>query len=274
MAYQDRLLLHLASYKRSVLGVDEPGIFHHQGRALLRDHILPASLADFNLLPLARAMEPAFRDGHPGVRRHPYFHHLNSSQAFTFNLFLPFLDRGGPGAAALLRPLGSRGQLRSWQLEAVPDDSEGSNLDVLWTTDDGLCTICEVKLSEAEFGTAADDSRHREKLEAIYRPALKGCVDPALLEAPAFFGAYQVLRNVWHLVRMSDNRLVFLLPRANESLWSALPLILGRIAPPVRRRITTVAIEDLLRLLFEEPSCPSDLRMYAGELAAKYLPNL
>ena len=87
MAYQDRLLAHLAAYKQTDLGVSKPGVFHYRGKDVPRDHILPIDKADLNLLPLARGLEPSFRARNPQITRHRYFHHLNSSQAFTFNLF-------------------------------------------------------------------------------------------------------------------------------------------------------------------------------------------
>ncbi|WP_309717062.1 hypothetical protein [Armatimonas sp.] len=89
MSYQDDLKLHLSSYKKSVLGVSVQGEFIHQGKVILYDHILPKVDTDLNLLPIARSLEGSFRKS-----RHRYFHHLNSSQAFAFNLFLPFFTHG------------------------------------------------------------------------------------------------------------------------------------------------------------------------------------
>jgi hypothetical protein len=86
----------------------------------------------------------------------------------------------------------------------------------LWVTDTGTTTFCEVKLSEPDFGKATDDDRHRNKLAKIYRPGLERHVNATLLEEGAFFEAYQVLRNVWHMLRVEHSYLLFLLPRANS----------------------------------------------------------
>jgi hypothetical protein len=270
MSYQDRLFAHLGSYKRTALGIQEPGVYRYRGEDVLRDHILAVQHADLNLLPLARPMERMLG---PGVKRHRFFHHLNSSQAFAFNLFLPYFNGGDVAASALLRALGQRAGLKSWELEAVPVEREGTNIDALWVTDDGATTFCEVKLSEAEFGTAEDDERHREKLATIYRPMLQGHVAAGALEEAEFFAAYQVLRNVWHLVRVDRSSLLFLLPRANAGLWSTLPAVLALLTSDVRARVSIVAIEDVLARLVVDEECPTILRAYAGELAAKYVPQ-
>jgi len=56
-----------------------------------------------------------------------------------------------------------------------------------------------VELTEADFGTAADDERHRAKLTEIYTPRLQHLVEPCMLEPAYFFARYQLLRNLSHL---------------------------------------------------------------------------
>lgn len=41
MTYKDRLLAHLGTYRRDVLGVEKPGIYRHNGKDLAYAHILP-----------------------------------------------------------------------------------------------------------------------------------------------------------------------------------------------------------------------------------------
>jgi hypothetical protein len=269
VSYQSKLAAHLAEYKRTTLGIKEPGVFRYREADVLRDHILPLDHADLNLLPRARPMEGMLQSK---VKRHRYFHHLNSSQAFAFNLFLPFFNGGDAASSALLRALGQGGRLKSWKLEAVPSKAEGTNIDALWVTDDGLTTICEVKLSETEFGTADSDDRHRDKLTNIYHPVLHGHVSAGALEEPAFFAAHQVLRNVWHMVTVEGSRLLFLLPRANTTLWDTLPKVLDALTTQTRKRVSVVAIEDVLDRLQGDEECPLELQAYAKELAQKYVP--
>jgi hypothetical protein len=172
-----------------------------------------------------------------------------------------------------LRALGQGGALRSWEPEAIPDREEGTNLDATWLTEDGTRTFCEVKLSESGLGKAKADQKHLEKLKDRYRPKLEGFCDAALLEAPAFFECYQFARNVWHMAGAENSRLVFLAPRANRAVWSALEVLIPRVAQPHRARISMVAVEDVLTALsLDEPS-PPELRVHAASMIRKYIPS-
>jgi hypothetical protein len=271
VSYQDDLKKHLADYKRQHLGISAPGVFRYHGRNELRDHILPLANASRNLLEEAEPGASAFLAAHPN-KRHQYFHHLNSSQAFAFNLFFPYFSGGPESASALLRALGQDGVLAEWEPEAVPARDEESNIDVLWTTTDGSSSFCEVKLSEADFGKATNDARHLAKLEDIYSNVLAPHLEPGRLERLAFFDAYQFNRNVWHMVR-GDRRahLIFLLPRANAVLWTLLQGLLLGVVPQTRERISAIAIEDVIAELSVDDRCPTRLREYANKLKEKYL---
>jgi hypothetical protein len=121
---QDNLKRHLADYKRACLGITEPGIFEYRGRDVPQDHILPVADFSRNLLEEAST----FFSVYPNVKRHQFFHHLNSSQAFAFNLFFPYFSGGPEPASALLRALDCEGVFGGWEPKAVPDAHEGSNI--------------------------------------------------------------------------------------------------------------------------------------------------
>ena len=283
MSYQHDLKRHLADYKRLRLGISERGVFRYRGRDVLRHHVLPLANASWNLLPEAEPTASAFLAAHPG-KRHRYFRHLNSSQAFAFNLFFPYFSGQAQSASALLRALGQEGILAGWEPEAVPAPDEETNIDVSWTTTDGARTFCEVKLSEADFGKAADDARHRAKFIDIYRPLLATPkfidiyrpllathLEPGRLESLAFFDAYQFNRNVWHMVRADRSRLIFLLPRTNAPLWTLLQDLLPGVLPRTRERISAIAIEDVIASISADERCPRMLREYAEKLKQKYI---
>jgi hypothetical protein len=266
LSYQEDLKEHLADFKRVHLAINEPGLFRYRGRDVECHHILPLVHGAANLFEEARSEADArFTD------RHMYFHHLNSSQAFAFNLFIPYFTGGLDAASSLLRALGSEGVLDKWDMESVPALAEGSNIDVLWSTSNGVQTFCEVKLSEAHFGKAADDERHYAKLTDMYSPILAGHLAPERLERASFFDAYQFNRNVWHMVRTEHSRLCFLLPRANTGLWNLLQEFLSGALPQTRSRISAVAIEDVITYLCADDLCPAHFRDYAHKLRKKYV---
>jgi hypothetical protein len=266
--YAQIIQRHLAAYKTSRLGVKEAGTFVHNGKELHRAHILPKELRWLNILEPIRSEVRGYLDRHPDVKLHKYFHHLNSSQAFALNLFFPYFEQGA--SLALLEAMGTPGEFAGWQPEHVADATEGTNVDVMWFNPRGTKTFCEVKFSEQEFGVAKDDRRHHQKLEEIYRPVLAGQCAPELLEPPAFFSKYQLLRNVWLAARDTDSSVVFLVPRANSALWPQLAPFIKKLAPPLARRIHAVAIEDVLAALSLSKSAPR-LAWYAQLLQEKYV---
>jgi len=267
--YTQRLQSHLAEYKLARLGVEESGTFTYRGRVQPYPHILPRQLRWLNLLEPIRREVREYLDSHPEIQLHEYFHHLNSSQAFALNLFFPFFGQGAGNA--LLQALRQPGEFNGWEPEHVADPVEGTNVDILWQTSDGAKTYCEIKLSEPEFGTARDDSRHRRKLDEIYRPVLQGLVADEWLTPGEFFPRYQLFRNVWLAARDERSSVLFLLPRANTGLWSQLPLFLNLLASPMAQRVKVMAIEDVLDNLAASPNLSPRLAGYLPLLREKYL---
>ena len=131
MSYRDKLRRHLSEYKRLHLGIGTPGVFRYRGREVQYQHILPLANASANLFAEAEPSASAFLAAHPG-KRHRYFHHLNSSQAFAFNLFFPYFSGEPEAASALLRAFGQKGVLAGWEPEAVPAPDEETNVDAIW----------------------------------------------------------------------------------------------------------------------------------------------
>jgi hypothetical protein len=270
MDYQSHLNKHLSEYKRSILGISEAGLYRHRGLDLPYEHILPLDCRDSNLLPEATLLAQRFFEENPG-KRHRYFHHLNSSQAFAFNLFFPYFSHGGAAGALLLQALGQQGEVTEWQLESVPLEQEGTNIDAWWKASTGVQTFCEVKLSEKSFGKARLDKEHLDKLRTVYAQKLRGHLMPAQLQPKVFFQDYQFYRNIWHMVGTAHSRLIFLLPRANTRLWKHLHELLPFVASETRTRISAVAIEDVLTRLSDYERCPVPLQGYELKLKRKYI---
>lgn len=273
MEYKDRLLAHLGEYRRDVLGIPGPGVFLHRGKELPVEHVLPADQPWLTIPESTRSAVQAYCEA-KGIKRHRYFHHLNSSQAFALSLFVPFFTGGVAARGALLRALGLPGALVDWEPEKVPDSDEGTNLDMWWRTTDGVHGYCEVKLTEGEFGTAKHDAAHLRKLERTYAPLLAGHVRPSRLEPEEFFASYQIFRNLWHAVREPNSRVVFLYPRQHATLSRLLTPVLADITSDLRERVIVAHAEDVLARLQTDDGCPDALRQYAGELADKFLLRL
>ncbi len=131
--------------------------------------------------------------------------------------------------------------------------------------------MCEVKLSENEFGRAKEDEEHEKKFNRTYKDRLVEHIENRTLDKSTFFRAYQIFRNVWHMLGVPQSRLIFLIPRANTRLWSELNPPLATLTQPARGRVSVVAIEDVLDRLRADNQCPAELREYAAELTRKYV---
>ena len=241
----------------------------YDGRAYA--HILPYRLRYLNILESVRAEVQEYLRVHQSVRLHQYFHHLNSSQALAFNLFYPYLAAGGSAVRTLSAALGFPAHTDDWEFEGVPDREEGTNVDVMWRGVGGATTFCEVKLSEAEFGVAKDDPRHRKKLIEIYKPRLEALVADGLLEEKRFFRNYQLLRNLALLAGSNANRLVLLFPKENERLQSQLEEVLSDLPSSTRSRVSIAYLEDVLETLLANVSLAPRLQVHAAQLKEKYI---
>lgn len=266
--YQKALERHLADYKERRLGVRDKGTFVHRGVERHYRHILPRSLQWLNIPEPFRLEVQEYVAEHRHIKLHKYFHHLNSSQALALAVFVPYLTQAPD---ALMRAMRLPAP-QAWDLECVPDSSEGTNVDVWWRSEDAE-TYCEVKLSEREFGAAIDDARHRRKLNDIYGPVLRGHIDDALLEPIEFFANYQILRNLWLAARPGHerDRVVFLLPETNVRLVAQLDPVLAQVRRSLRSRVSVVHVESLLERLRKDAA--SGLAWYAWWLQQKYVPG-
>jgi hypothetical protein len=266
--YTRVLTKHLAEYAQDRLGVRESGTY--KGRTYR--HILPEGLRYLNFLEGFRAEVIAYLKAAPRVKLHKYFHHLNSSQAFALNLFLPFFSSGSQTAGILTSAMGIGGVPTWWAFEYVPDSVEGSNVDVAWRLSDGTQVFCEVKLSEPQFGDAKADSRHRAKLRDIYRPRLEGMVTEECLDERWFFPRYQILRMISLLATTKKGIVVFLLPKENQSAVAHLQEVLVKVTPAAAKRIRVAHIETVLRQLTTDEDAAPRLTVHANQLVEKYIP--
>lgn len=267
--YADLMKRHMTVYKQERLGVAECGTYEFRGRERAYGHILPKSLQWLNVLePFRRELRDHLQS-QPQIRLQKYFHHLTSSQAFAFNLFFPFIHAGA--GSQLLKAMRLPVDAVAWEFEHISDKREETNADVYWHSSADRRTYCEVKLTEQEFGTTTDDARHRRKLAEIYAPILREVVAPELLETTSFFGKYQLLRNIWLAARRPSDHVVFLLPRANETIWSLLDPFVDQLQAAMARRVHVVALEDLLDNLSDTKHLPGPMIGYVTQLREKYL---
>ena len=269
MTYASALTAHLARYKRERLGVLEDGLWSRNQKRY--PHLLPKNLRRLNILETIRR-EFWEHDKTRHVRLHRDFHHLNSSQALTFNLFFPHFTLRD-ASASILGALGVRhGTVREWNFEAVPDRDEGTNFDFVISLNDDRRILIEVKLSETEFGTCASDPAHDAKLRDTYADRLREKIAEPCLTKEWFFANYQLFRNVWHVDVEKSDVLVLLLPRANRLAWGNAEVFLEKLTTACKSSVKLVALEDICAELARETAHgASFLHAHMHFFAEKYL---
>lgn len=266
--YSNRLKRHLATYKRETLGVSEDGIWARTGRRY--PHILPQHLNRLNIVEPIRDAFWLYAESEALMRQlHGDFHHLNSSQAFAFNLFFTFVALPWSQPELLLDALGlERKRIETFGFEYEPDPKEGTNFDFFASFSDGARLVVEVKLTETEFGRCRNDQRHDQKRRRLYSPRLADKVAPHCMEPQAFFCRYQLLRNVSHL--RAHDTLVLLVPRANSQTFDEAQAFIGDdVTVEWQSRVRVVALEDLFGFFGELANVHTTSALAA--LRAKYL---
>lgn len=264
---------HLARYKREHLGVTEDGLWRGNQKPYV--HILPEAVLDLNILETTRDEFWAyFKDHAATIALHTDFHHLNSSQAFAFNLFFPWLNTAS-AQGRLLSALGVEGEeIVSWNFEHIPDQAERTNFDLFAVLASGRRVLVEVKLTESHFGNVVPKPEHHKKFATVYQPRLAGKMKHETLEESVFFLNYQLFRNVSHLDVVRGDLLLLVLPRGNEFTWQQGEAFLEQLAPSVRDCVRLVSVEELVETLTEQATNVSPrMSEHMGLLRMKYSLN-
>lgn len=184
-----------------------------------------------------------------------------TSAAMTNDLFSPFMQNGRVDAR-LLRALGIPEGDYEGHFGKVLDPAEGTVFDFCMESDSGRRYFFDTKLSEAVFGSSADDDRNREKLERHYRPHLHERVDAKWLEPAAFFAHCEVLGHLSYLGRYADSGVVFVFPKANAGLMEAEETIKQIVSKTLAPRVAVLYLEYLVGRILEAVEEDAALRAH------------
>ena len=275
-SYSRRLKEQLGSYKKSAHRDVPDGTWRtRKGEDKPYPYILDKGCYEANILPtIKEAFWLWFAEQR--LKRHKYFHHLNSSQAMAFNLFFPLLRNGEDVDERLLKALGVAAD-REYRakFEEVLDPEEGTNFDFYLYepggTEVGRRFFFELKLSESKFGSCRNDERHACKLRKFYAPNLDGHVDAKWLEPSTFCANYQVMRNLSYLGRYEDSGAVFIFPKANEPLMKAAGTIKYIASHSLAPRVAILYLEYLVERILEAVAGDEVLTKHYLALRVKYI---
>jgi hypothetical protein len=273
--YGHRLNDHLARYKELELQRKEPGMWLYQGKPRSYRHILAEEQWQLNLLGgIRHDFLRYLAQARPAIKRHKYFHHLNSSQAMGFNLFFPFMREGHRRMPVLLNALDLPISTTTGCFEKVFSRAEGTSFDFYLESSEGLEVFMELKLSEKEFGIADNrryPDKYARKLKDHYLKPLSRLVKPKWIQIDTFCRHYQILRNISYLERRPDNVLLFIFPAANESLARAAGAIGEICAHGLNDRVRVVALEDLVERILSLTTDDAPTHAHFLEFRRKYV---
>lgn len=165
-------------------------------------------------------------DSHFYNRLHRFAHHLSSSQILCYNYFRPMINDGHPNNE-LCQIFENRGikisekancQFEYGGYKLFPD--EGTEYDFhIMDYDFNTEVFIEVKYTEAYFGKAKKDERHREKFKKVYKNMITSCacLKNKEIDEEEFLNNYQLFRNVLRITDKSKHT-VFIFPKENEEL--------------------------------------------------------
>lgn len=219
MSYAKLVKDHLSKYKEKVLGIEEKGVFKHNGRELRLSHILPKEKESLNIIETYR--DQFYSSKYSDITYHKFFHHLNSSQAFCINFFFPLISENRDDLICELLEL-EKDVIKKTQFEYESDielsSKMNTNFDFFIETKQKRRIYIEVKYTEQEFGIAKPNISHIKKFEKTYKPLLENnrFINDEYKEPEQFLKYYQILRNLVHI--NESNIVIFFYPNGNTKI--------------------------------------------------------
>jgi len=220
MSYQSDIKKHLSDYKRMVFAGFPNGFWIRSKPPKMLTYAFLPKDEDENLI---KYYQNDFLKSHFNVtiKRHMYFHHMNSSQAMCINFFFPLFNE--LQLDLVLEFLGFHSDRVDYKTVAFEKESHidkkanyrPTNFDFYFETESGKKFYFEIKYTEQEFGKAPADKDHINKYRSIYSKHLS-LIDPMYQNQKEFLDNYQLMRNIIHVDK--DSYVIFIYPRDNKRI--------------------------------------------------------
>lgn len=221
MSYQEEIKKHFEDNKKKLFDKKvEDGKWRNSKKKY--PHILPKEEEILNLLPTYRKALDEYLKNNKELKKHIYFHHLNSSQAMCLNFFFPLFKE--KQLDVILKLFGFENEEINYSKTCFEKDSDvekinknyrPTSFDFYIETTTEKKIFFEIKYTEQEFGKAKNDDIHLNKFNDVYKNNLK-VIKAEYHQPNVFFKNYQILRN---LICISENSyVVFLYPNKNKKI--------------------------------------------------------
>ena len=262
---KQKILIHLAKYKKEKLGIEANGIWINQdGEEIEYQHILPERYIFENLIH-SSFYDSMINSYHKKVESiHPGFKNLNSSQAFAFNFFQPIIDNN------LYYVLLENNELKNYRFyseyEKVNEDETQFDF---YIQNDSFNASFEVKYTEDTFGYTDYDS-HKEKWDSTYKEKVEKLLGKDVLSPDDFFVNYQIWRNI--LFTMEKNHhTYFLYPKFRKDDLSPVIERIMETYPELKERVTILYADVFVNKIMTNENFSEALKEHYQEFKRKYL---
>lgn len=223
MSYQNEIRNYFELNKERLFGKIEKGRWRNSEK--IYSHILPEESKNLNLVqPYRNNLEKYLEKYSKEIKKHIYFHHLNSSQAMCLNFFYPLIEE--KELDLILKQFGFENEEINYDKTCFEkaSDIERKNKNYRPTSFDFYIETVskkkfyfEIKYTEQEFGKAKSDDIHNTKFNDVYKGNL-GFITKEYHTPDAFFKNYQILRNL--ICISKDSYVIFLYPNGNKKIKS------------------------------------------------------
>ncbi|WP_445957293.1 PGN_0703 family putative restriction endonuclease [Yeosuana sp.] len=278
MSYQNEIKTHLIAYKEKNFKGFSHGLWQNNPDNILKYAFVPID-RDYNLIETFQKEYLNYEKANvTKIKRHMYFHHMNSSQAMCLNFFFPLYKEN---CLELITDfLGFKDEkvkCKSVRFEEPSkiDSIKGSrptNFDFYFETETGKKFFFEIKYTEYDFGKASDDTDHNKKYDNVYNTGtIFNPIHSLYREKLLFFKNYQIIRNLIHVA--ADSYVVFIYPKDNIKIKKqAIQAKTEMLQEPYDKHLFTIEWEDLFKSVNDKVKL-SSLKNQMKGFGKKYFIN-
>lgn len=273
MSYQDTIKDHFEIYKKEQFANVKNGYWKEAEKG----HIFPKDEENFNLLPLYRdSLSNYLILNQRTLKKHIYFHHLNSSQVMCLNFFFPFQEE--KKLDLILNAIGFKNEEIVYDQCCFEKPSvietkatkkyRPTYFDYFIETKSGKKIYFEIKYTEQSFAKAKPDVVHKSKFKEVYKNHLTS-IKEVYCNGKSFLDNYQIMRNV---ICISENSyVVFLYPNDNKKIKSQAEIAKQEIIKDeLKDNLINITWERLLSLI-NINSTSSNMQSQLKDFKEKYL---
>jgi len=277
MAYRNKVIEHLEDYKQHKFPKHLNGYWMRSKppkvlKYAFRKKDATNNEEDENIISFYQ--KQFIKSRFSAIKRHMYFHHMNSSQAMCVNFFYPLYKEDC--LEMVTEYLGFKDEKVDYNSAAFEKESKidrfgnrrPTNFDFYFETESNKKFYFEIKYTEQKFGKAIIDDVHIDKYNKIYKNHLEK-IKPQFQNMTSFLNNYQIMRNIIHI---DENEfVVFVYPKFNkkikEQAIQAKSQILNK---PFDTHLFTIEWEDIFKVLKDKVKF-SNLKKQMDEFGKKYI---